>query len=313
MLVADKLHGEAMAALEERYDVTAKEVSPAELLALIEAYEALIVRSRTKVTGAVIQRGKRLRVVARAGVGIENIDVKVATERGIMVVKAPAGSSQSVAEHAVGLMLCLARRIPEADRSMKEGRWEKAALRGTELAGKVLGLIGSGRIGSEVAGICQAMGMSVIAFDPYLPKERAESRGIRLTTLEEVLQMSDFVSVHAALTEETQHMISHPQLSMMKRTAYLINCARGRIVDEEALTMSLQEGMIAGAGLDVYEREPPSGSPLLELDNVVLTPHIAASTREAQRRIGLLIVEQLIKALEGEQPEFLVNREALSL
>jgi D-3-phosphoglycerate dehydrogenase len=216
------------------------------------------------------------------------------------------------AELAVGLMLSLARRIPEADRSMKEGRWEKARFRGSELSGKVLGLIGSGRIGSEVARICAAFGMRVIAFDPYLPEEAASERGIQLTTLEDVLRRSDFVSIHAALTEETRHMISLPQLRMMKKTACLINCARGAILDEEALVRALRDGLIAGAGLDVYEREPPSDSPLLRMDNVVLTPHIGASTEEAQRKTGLLTVEQVVKAVIGQQPEFLVNKEVLS-
>ncbi len=313
VLVADQLDSEALEALRQRFDVTAKDVSPDELLEMIEGYDALIVRSRTKVTREVLRQGTRLRVVARAGVGVDNIDVEAATKAGIMVVNAPTGSTQSVAELTVGLMLSLARRIPEADRSMKSGQWEKARLKGLELSGKVLGLIGSGRIGSEVAAICQTLGMTVIAFDPYLPQEVAESRGIVLTSLDEVLQMGDFVSIHAALTEETRHMVSHNQLAMMKRTAYLLNCARGPIVDEDALVRALQEGLIAGAGLDVYEREPPTGSLLLGLDNVVLTPHIAASTRDAQRRTGLVAVDQLFKALDGLKPEYLVNREGLSL
>lgn len=313
VLVADRLHPEAVEALQQRFDVTSKEVSSEELLKLIGGYEALIVRSRTKVTRDVLRQGTRLKVVARAGVGVDNIDVDAATEMGIMVVNAPAGSTQSVAELTVGLMLSLARRIPEADMSMKGNRWEKASFRGTELSGKVLGLIGSGRIGREVARICQTMGMTVAAYDPYLPQEVAEPAGIGLTTLEDVLQRSDFLSIHAALTEETRHMVSHKQLAMMKRTAYLINCARGAIVEEEALVMALQEGLIAGAALDVYETEPPSGSPLLRLDNVVLTPHIAASTHDAQRRTGLLTVEQVVEALAGQEPVFLVNRDVLPL
>jgi D-3-phosphoglycerate dehydrogenase len=313
VLVADRLHEEAMEALRERFDVTAKEVSPEELLESIGEYDVLIVRSRTKVTAEVLERGERLRVVARAGVGVDNIDTETATRRRIMVVNAPAGSTQSVAELAVGLMLSLARRIPEANRSMKEGLWEKSKFRGVELSGKVLGLVGSGRIGSQVAHICQAFGMTVIAFDPYLPEEAARESGIQLTSLEDVLKRSDFLSIHAALTDETRHMISLPQLRTMKRTAYLINCARGEIVDEEALVEALREGLIAGAGLDVYEREPPEDSPLLSMENVVLTPHIGASTAEAQRRTGLLVVEQVVKAVAGQKPEFLVNREVLGL
>ncbi len=311
VMVADKLDDEALNALRKHFEVTAEEVSPEELLKVVSGYEALIVRSRTKVTREVLERATKMKVVARAGVGVDNIDVEVATERGIMVVNAPAGSTQSVAELTLALMLCLARRIPEANASLKEGRWEKSRLKGSELCGKVLGLVGSGRIGSQVAIFCQTLGMSVVAFDPYLPKEAASEKNIRLTTLEEVLRVSDFVSIHAALTEETRHMISYPQLQKMKRTAYLINCARGPIVDEEALARALTEGLLAGAGLDVYEKEPPLGSPLLGLDNVVLTPHLGASTREAQRRTGLMAVEQVVKALSSQVPESLINREVL--
>lgn len=312
VLVADRIHEDALAALQARYEVTAGEPSAEDLLAQVGGYDALVVRSRTKVTREILEAGHRLRVVGRAGVGVDNIDTAAATARGVLVVNAPAGSTQSVAELTVGLMLALARRIPAADRSMKAGGWEKGAFRGTEMAGKVLGLVGSGRIGGAVAGICQAMGMSVVAHDPYLPEEAARERGVRLTTLEEVLQTSDVVSIHAALTEETRHMIGERELALMKRTAYLVNCARGPIVDEAALVEALQRGAIAGAGLDVFEVEPPVGSPLVKLDNVVLTPHVAASTVDAQRKTGLLIVEQLQKVLEGGRPDFLVNPEALS-
>ncbi|MFQ6012720.1 MAG: hydroxyacid dehydrogenase [Thermoplasmata archaeon] len=311
--MTDPLHQDALKALRQGCEVTVREVTPGELLRLIEAFEALIVRSRTKVTHDVLVRGTRLRVVGRAGVGVDNIDLEAATERGVAVVNAPAGSTRSVAELAVGLMLSLARHIPEADRSTKAGGWEKARLRGHELAGKVLGLVGLGRIGRLVARICRGLDMEALAFDPYLEPEIARKAGIRLTTLEEVLERGDFVSVHAALTEETRHMISRGELARMKPTAYLVNAARGAIVDEEALVAALQGGQIAGAGLDVYEREPPATSPLLALENVVLTPHIGAATVEAQRRTGLLTVEQVMKALAGKEPEYLVNPEALSL
>ncbi len=311
VLVADKLDEEALKVLAARFKVTAEEVSPDKLLEDISEYDGLVVRSRTKVTAEVLEKADRLKVVARAGVGVDNIDLRTATKRGVKVVNAPAGSTQSVAELTVALMLALARKVPTADRSMKEGRWEKGRLKGVELNGKTLGLVGSGRIGSEVARICQSLGMSAIAYDPYLPKEFASERGIRLTSLDEVLKESDFVSIHAALTDETRHMIGESSLKSMKKTAYLVNCARGAIVDEGALAEALKNGIIAGAGLDVYEKEPPMDSPLLELDNVVLTPHIAASTEEGQRKTGLLAVEQLMKALSDEEPDFLVNREVL--
>lgn len=312
-LVTDPIHPDALDALRHQFDLTTHESSQAGLADIISSYDVLIVRSRTKVTREVLQRSERLRVVGRAGVGVDNIDVKAATERGILVVNAPAGSSQSVAELAVGLMLSLARRIPWADRSIKGGRWEKGELRGKELAGKTLGLVGAGRIGSLVATICQGFGMTVLAYDPYLLEEEARTHGIRLTALDEVLRESDFLSVHAALTEETHHMLGYAEFQAMKPTAFLANLARGPIVEEAALVRALKDGLLAGAGLDVYEREPPIDSPLLKLDNVVLTPHIGAATEEAQRRTGLLVVEQVAKAIAGQDPEFLVNPEALGI
>lgn len=313
VLVADKLDEEALRALAKKSDVVAEEVSPEKLLRVIQEYDGLVVRSRTKVTAEVLERAERLKVISRAGVGVDNIDIPAATKKGVMVVNAPAGSTQSVAELTVALMLALARRIPAADGSLKGGRWEKSRLQGVELCGKTLGLVGCGRIGSKVADICLGLGMSVLAFDPYLREDTAAEKSIRLTSLDEVLEESDFVSIHAALTDETRHMIGKAAFQKMKRTAYLVNCARGPIVDEQSLVEALKEGQIAGAGLDVFEKEPPLGSPLLELENVVLTPHIGASTQEGQRRTGLLAVEQLFKGLGGEEPEFLVNREVLSL
>lgn len=310
-LVADRLHPAALDALRTRFDVTAREVTPEELLEAIGECEVLVVRSRTRVTREVLEVGRRLRVVARAGVGVDNIDVAAATERGVLVVNAPAGSTRSVAELTVAHMLALARRLPQADRSVREGRWEKKRIQGVELWGKVLGLVGSGRIGSQVAQIAQTLGMEVIAYDPYLPEGAAREHGIRLTSLDEVLRSSDVVSVHAALTAETHHMLDYEAFRRMKRTALLVNCARGAIVDEDGLARALRDGLIAGAGLDVFEREPPEGSPLLAMDNVVLTPHIAASTDDAQRQTGLLVVEQIVKAVIGERPDFLVNPEVL--
>lgn len=306
-LVADPIHADAVKALRARCHVTQDEVTPEALLASVAEYAVLIVRSRTKVTEKVIQAGKRLVVIARAGVGVDNIEVAAATDRGIPVVHAPAGSTQSVAELTVAHMLALARHLPQADRSLKAGRWDKKRFQGRELAGKVLGLVGSGRIGSEVARICQALGMTTIAYDPYLDEELAARDNIRLTTFEELLETSDLVSVHAALTEETRHLVGDAELARMKPSAVLVNCARGAIVDEAALVRALEEGRIAGAGLDVYEEEPPTDSPLLGMENVVLTPHIAASTVDAQRRTGLQTVEQVRKVLDGERPDFVVN------
>ncbi|MEK6839256.1 MAG: hydroxyacid dehydrogenase, partial [Candidatus Thermoplasmatota archaeon] len=290
-------------------EVDAIEANAQQLLDLIPNYEALIVRSRTKVTAEVIGRGTKLRVIGRAGTGVDNIDVRAATARRISVVNAPTASTISVAELAIGHMISLARHLPEADRTMKDGNWEKKRFEGTELHDKVLGLLGSGRIGAEVAKRAHAFGMDVIAYDPYLLPKTAEERGIRLVSFEEILRDSDFLSVHAALTPETKAMIGPAQLRAMKRTAFLVNCARGEILQETALAKALADGVIAGAALDVFEKEPPTGSPILSTPNVAFTPHLGASTREAQARAGEIVVDEVLKALRGQKPEFAVNPE----
>ncbi len=310
VLVTDGLEAAAMAELRRSAEVDAIEANAKELLDLIPNYEALIVRSRTKVTAEVIGRGKKLRVIGRAGTGVDNIDVRAATARRISVVNAPTASTISVAELAIGHMISLARHLPEADRTMKDGNWEKKRFEGTELHDKVLGLLGSGRIGAEVAKRAHAFGMDVIAYDPYLLPKTAEERGIRLVSLEELLRESDFLSVHAALTPETKSMIGPAQLRAMKRTAFLVNCARGEILQETAVAKALADGVIAGAALDVFEKEPPTGSPILSTPNVAFTPHLGASTREAQARAGEIVVDEVLKALRGQKPEFAVNPEA---
>jgi len=309
VLVTDGLEAAAMAELRRSAEVDAIEADAKQLLDLIPNYEALIVRSRTKVTAEVIGRGTKLRVIGRAGTGVDNIDVRAATARRISVVNAPTASTISVAELAIGHMISLARHLPEADRTMKDGKWEKKRFEGTELHDKVLGLLGSGRIGAEVAKRAHAFGMDVIAYDPYLLPKAAEERGIRLVSLEELLRESDFLSVHAALTPETKAMIGPAQLRAMKRTAFLVNCARGEILQETAVAKALADGVIAGAALDVFEKEPPTGSPILSAPNVAFTPHLGASTREAQARAGEIVVDEVVKALRGQRSEFAVNPE----
>jgi D-3-phosphoglycerate dehydrogenase len=309
ILVTDGLDADALALLRKAHDVDSKDVGGKGLLEIIPAYDALIVRGRTKVTKQVLARGTRLKVVGRAGVGVDNIDVAEATGRKIAVVNAPTSSTTSVAELAIGHMISLCRRLPAADRGVKEGRWDKASLEGRELGGKVLGLVGSGRIGVEVALRAAAFGMRTIAFDPYARPEDLARAGIRLVSKEELFAQADVVSVHAALTDETRGLIGSRELSLMKRTAVLVNCARGEIVREADLADALASGTIAGAALDVFEKEPPAGSPILKAPNVVFTPHLGASTREAQARAGAITAEQVLKALRGERPEFLVNRE----
>ena len=311
ILVSDKMAEEALEVLRKEAEVDYFEPTPEELLEIIEKYDAIIVRSRTKVRADVIERAKNLKVIGRAGVGVDNIDVKKATEKGIMVVNAPRGSTHSVAELVFGHMLSLARHLAYADRSMREGKWEKKKLLGIELQGKTLGVIGFGRIGQEVWKLAQAFGMSCIAYDPYMPADVIEKLGAKPGSLDDVLKEGDFITIHALLTDETRHMISDAQFEMMKDGAYLINCARGGIVDEDALYRAAKEGKIGGAALDVFENEPPGESPLFELDNVYFTPHLGASTKEAQIRAGVTTAEQVLKVLKGEKPDFLVNRELL--
>jgi len=307
ILITDGLEPEAVVMLRKAHEVSVQELDSKALLGAIPPYHALIVRSRTKVTKEVLDRGASLKVVGRAGVGVDNIDLTAATARRIVVVNAPTASTVSVAELAVGHMLSLFRHLPEADRSVKEGKWEKARLEGRELFGKTLGLLGSGRIGAEVAKRAQAFGMRVIAYDPYLPRPAAESLGIRLVEKDVVFREADVLSVHAALTSETKGMVGATELALMKREAILVNCARGEIVQEAALADALTAKRISGAAIDVFEREPPVGSPLLAAPNVVFTPHLGASTTEAQTRAGTLIAEQVMKALGGQRPEFVVN------
>lgn len=307
ILVTDGLEADAIALLRKTHEVDVAVLDAASLLERIPGYHALIVRSRTKVTKDVLARATNLKVVGRAGVGVDNIDVEAATSRKVVVVNAPTASTVSVAELALGHMLSLSRHLPEADRTTKDGKWEKKRLEGHELYGKTLGLIGSGRIGAEVAKRAQAFGMRVIAYDPYLSPATAERVGIRLVDKEVVLRSADYVSIHAALTPETKAMIGGKELAMMKRSAYLINCARGEIVQEVALAEALKAGTVAGAALDVFEKEPPGGSPILSAPNVVFTPHLGASTHEAQARAGAIIADQVLLALGGKRPEHLVN------
>jgi len=312
VLVTDKLADEAIKMLKDNnFEVKYEELDHDSLLNEIAEYDALIVRSRTKVTADIVEKGAsgNLKVIGRAGIGVDNIDVKKATELGIKVVNAPTGSTISVAELAVAHMLALARSIPKADSSMKRGEWIKKQLKGVELYGKTLGLIGSGRIAQHVARIARGLGMNILVYSPHCTDEKAQKMGAKRATLEEVLKESDFVSLHIPKTEETYHLIDEEKLSLMKPTAYLINCARGGVVDEDALYRFLKEGKIAGAAIDVFEEEPPKGSKLLELENVILSPHIGASTREAQIRAGTICVEQVMKVLRGEEPDFWVNRQ----
>jgi len=311
ILITDGLDPAAVSTLRRVHEVDVKELDANGLREAIPGYQALIVRSRTKVTKDVLARAANLKVIGRAGVGVDNIDLDAATARGIVVVNAPTASTVSVAELAIGHMLSLYRQLPEADRSVKAGKWEKVRLEGRELFDKTLGLIGSGRIGAEVAKRAQAFGMRVVSFDPYLPAPVAESLGVRLVDMETLLRDADVVSIHAALTAETKGLVGASEFSKMKRDAVLVNCARGEIVQEAALADALRSGAIAGAAIDVFEKEPPEGSPLLSAPNVHFTPHLGASTREGQVRAGAIVVEQVMKVLDGKRADFIANPRVL--
>jgi len=269
---------------------------PDELIEAIPAYEAIIVRGATKVTSDVINAGTKLKVIGRAGVGLDNVDKKAADARGIKVVNTPAATSVTVAELALGMMFACARSIPQATQSLREGKWEKKAFHGTELYGKTLGLIGSGRIGTELARRAEALGMKVLVFDPLI---KACQYG-KLTSLKELLAQADYVSLHVPKTEQTWHMLNKETIAGMKRGAVIVNCARGGVVDEAALYEALVSGQLRAAALDVYETEPLKDYKLFSLPNVIGTPHVGAQTREGQERAGLGIAEEVRKALLGK-------------
>jgi D-3-phosphoglycerate dehydrogenase len=274
--------------------------------------DALIVRSETKVTAALLERAFRLRVIGRAGVGVDNVDLEAATKQGILVMNTPGGNATSVAEHTLALLLALARHIPEADSSVKRGRWEKKNLLGIELRAKTLGLVGLGNVGAEVARLARAFQMRVIAYDPYVSSRIAQEQDVQLVSLEDLLKTSDFISLHATATEETQHLIRAETLALTKPGVRIVNCARGELIDEPDLLQALEQGHVAGAGLDVFETEPPRDLRLAAHPNVIVTPHIGASTEEAQEIVGIRIAEQVRDYLLQGVPRNAVNMPTVS-
>lgn len=299
VLVADKLDRQGVEILMERgLEVEVKtDLSPKELEEKIKDYDALIVRSATKVTEDIIKAADRLKVIGRAGVGIDNVDVEAATKKGIVVMNSPTGNTISAAEHALAMLLSLSRNVPQAHSALKEKRWEKKKFVGVEVYRKTLGIVGLGRVGTHLARIARGIGMEVIGHDPFITKEKAHGLGVELVEFEELLKKADYISFHTPLTSETYHLIGREEMRVMKKNARIINCARGGIIDEDALFEALQEGRIAGAALDVFEEEPPSNLPLLELENVVVTPHLGASTHEAQFNVAVDIAESVASAL----------------
>jgi D-3-phosphoglycerate dehydrogenase len=312
ILITDKIADEAIDLLKNaRHNVTFDEMDTETLIEDISKYDALMVRSRTKVLEEIIKAGSEgnLKVIGRAGIGVDNIDIETAAKNNIKVVNAPTGATGSVAELALAHMLSLSRHIPKADLTMKKGEWAKKQLKGNEIYGKTLGLIGCGNIGKRTAKYAKAFNMSIIGYDPYISREDMQKDGIKKTNeLSNIMKESDFISLHLPHIPSTHHIINEKMLSKMKPTAYLINCSRGGIVDESALYKALKDENIAGAGIDVFENEPPKDSPLLSLDNVILTPHLGASTKEGQIRAGTLCAEQVIKCLNDEIPDYWVNK-----
>ena len=282
-------------------------LSADELASAVAGAAALIIRSATRVTSSVLEAGRDLVVVGRAGIGVDNVDVEAATRRGVMVVNAPQSNVLSAAEHAVALLLSQARNVPQADAALKAGRWERSKWEGVELHGKVLGVIGLGRVGALVAQRAAAFGMRLVAYDPYVSAERARQMGVELMSLSELMSLADFVTVHLPKTAETSGLIGEEVLGAAKVGLRIVNTARGGIVDEKALAAAIAEGIVAGAALDVFEQEPLTSSPLFELDSVVVTPHLGASTREAQDKAGITIAEQVQLALAGQFVPFAVN------
>lgn len=308
VLIADSINEKGVEVLKDSAEVVNDPtITPEELLETINEYEGIIVRSRTKVTKEVIEKAENLKIIARAGVGVDNIDVNAATDRGIMVVNAPQSTSITVAEHAMGLMLALSRKIAIADASVKAGKWEKSKFMGMELRNKTLGVIGMGRIGSQVVKRSKAFEMDVIVYDPYITEEAAKELGVEITTLDDLIQKADVMTIHVPLTPETKGLISKEQLSKMKDHAIILNCARGGIINEADLYEALKERPDMKAGLDVYEEEPLTDSPLTTLDNVVLTPHIAASTKEAQRDAAIIVAKEVKNVLNNQTPSNVLN------
>ena len=309
VLVTEELSAQGLDLLRKDLQVDVRtDLAAGGLAAEIAPYDALIIRSATQVTAAVVEAATNLKVVARAGIGLDNVDVEAATRRGVMVVNAPTSNIISAAELTMALMLSQARNIPQAHVDLLRGRWERTRWEGVELAGKTIGLVGLGRVGSLVAARAAGFGMRVIAFDPYVSVERAKEMGVEtMPTLEALLVQSDFVSIHLPRTPETEGLLGAKELRMMKPGARLVNTARGAIVDEEALAKAIEDGHLAGAALDVFAVEPTTDSPLFGLPGVVVTPHLGASTREAQDKAGTTVAEMVRLALKGEFVPYAVN------
>jgi D-3-phosphoglycerate dehydrogenase len=308
VLVSDSLSDKGIEILKKEVDVDIKTgMSPDELKSCIGEYDALVVRSQTQVTADVIEAAANLKIIGRAGVGVDNIDVEAATLHGIIVINAPEGNMISAAEHTIAMMMSLSRNIPQANQSLKSGKWDRKTFTGVEVRGKTLGVIGLGRIGAEVAARAQGMKMNILAYDPFISEERAGELGVTLTTVDDIVLNSDYITVHTPLTKDTKNLIDKEQFEKAKTGLRIINCARGGIINEEALAEAVASGKVAGAAIDVFVNEPPLGSPLIEQDNIIVTPHLGASTQEAQVNVAVDVAEQIINLSKGLPVQNAIN------
>jgi D-3-phosphoglycerate dehydrogenase len=314
VLVSDPIDQSGIDILSQVATVDVKTgLKPEELVQIIGEYDALMIRSGTRVTEEIIAAGTNLKIIGRAGVGVDNVDVPAATRQGIVVVNSPQGNTIAAAEHALAMMMSLSRYVPDANASVKSGGWDRKSYVGAEIYKKTIGIVGLGKIGSHVAKVAKAMGMKLLAFDPFISAERAEQIGCQLVDLDLLLQQSDYITLHIPKTPESTHLINAERLAKMKPNARIINCARGGIVDEEALAFALKNGQIAGAALDVFESEPLGESPLKALGKeVILTPHLGASTTEAQVNVAIDVAEQIRDVLLGLPARSAVNIPGLS-
>ena len=300
VLVSDSLSEKGIEILEKGAEVDVRTgMSPEELKACIGEYDALVVRSQTQVTEDVIEAAENLKIIGRAGVGVDNIDVEAATQRGIIVINAPEGNMISAAEHTIAMMMAISRNIPQANQSMRAGKWDRKLFMGVEVRGKTLGVVGLGRIGTEVAKRAQGMEMNIMAYDPFISEERAADLGVKLTTVEDIVLNADYITVHTPLTKDTRNLIDREEFEKAKPGVRIINCARGGIINEKALAEAVASGKVAAAAIDVFTSEPPTGSPLLEQDNIIVTPHLGASTKEAQVNVAVDVAEQIINFNQG--------------
>ncbi|MDD4137457.1 MAG: phosphoglycerate dehydrogenase [Methanoregula sp.] len=308
VLVSDPLAEEGLVILRAAVDVDVKTgLKEDELCNIIGDYDALLVRSGTDVNAKVIEAGKKLKFIGRAGVGVDNINVDAATRRGIIVANAPEGNTLAATEHTMAMMQSLARNIPQANASLKKKEWKRSKFMGIELNEKTLGIVGFGRIGREVAKRAKAMEMKVVAYDPFITQERASQLGVEMMSMEDLFKVADVITVHTPLIAETKHVINTKSIATMKDGVRIINCARGGIIDEKALYDAIKSGKVAGAALDVFEEEPPTESPLLTLDQVIVTPHLGASTVEAQLNVAVSVAKQCIEVLKGGSAKYVVN------